>query len=123
MVASRQNAGAVSVALELSTDEMVDLTTERGHFVYEKGATVISVRPSRGIAETPGQVITVAGRHFKESSGLSCHFGVKSIVLGEHISSTLVSCSVPARGHGTVSLGVSNNGMYLEAMTCLLYTS
>jgi len=53
-----------SVVLELATDEIVDITTESKTFVYERGATVESVKPSAGSSETGDQTITVFGQHF-----------------------------------------------------------
>ena len=80
-------------------------------FMFDSGVVVEAAKPSRATAEQSGQVMTVIGRHFKQSSELGCHFGRSSVASSEFLSSTSVVCSVPVKGHGTVSLGVSNNGV------------
>ena len=55
--------------------------------------------------------MTVSGRHFVQSSALSCRFGMASAVAGTFLSTSLVVCKTPERGAGLVNVLVSNNGV------------
>jgi hypothetical protein len=100
----------VQVALEVSSNGGADFTRDGVEFLYEAGATVEGLMPSWGVSGRAGQVVTVSGRHFAQSSELSCRFGLDGSLRGQYVSSTLVECKVPERGAGTVTVTVSNNG-------------
>jgi len=112
---ARLGEGLVSVEVSFS-DGVVFATSQVG-FMYDNSVVMEALRPPRGTADVLGQVVTVIGQHFKQSPELSCHFGLNQVVLAEYISATLLVCSVPARGHGTVSLVVSNNGVDVPGET------
>jgi len=101
---------AGGVAVEVSVNGGADYTSDGKQYMYEAGALVSEVRPSRGISGMAGQVVTVVGAHFVHSGDLSCLFGVDGNVQALYVSSSVVSCIVPARSDGVVSVSVSNNG-------------
>ena len=113
---AQQDNGLVTV--EVSFNDGATFTRSQVRFMYDMNIALQALRPSRGTAETSGQAVTVIGQHFQQGSELSCHFGLNQTVLGLLLSSSLVVCSVPARGHGVVSVGVSNSGVEdVQAMT------
>lgn len=63
------------VDVEISINDGADFSSVGKQYLYEAGATVEALLPSRGMSETAGQVVTVVGQHFTESGELSCRFG------------------------------------------------
>ena len=106
-----EDGGAMQVALEVSGNGGADFTKDGIDFVYEASATVESLVPSWGVSGKAGQAVTVLGRHFARSSELSCRVGLGGNVRGQFESSTMVTCKVPERGSGTVTVSVSNNAV------------
>jgi len=99
------------VELEVSVNNGAEFTSNGVQYMYEIGAEVHDVMPSRSLMGTPGQTVTVTGQYFEMSSGLSCWFGDSASVSALYVSSTNVMCKVPERGLGTVYLTVSSNGL------------
>ena len=100
--------GSVSLEVSEGTGSEVSSGFE---FVFEASASVDGVWPSSSAQRGTGQVVTVSGSHFVESSALSCRFGMVGAVRGKYLSSSLVVCSAPGRGSGVVNVVVSNNGV------------
>ncbi|MGB1601852.1 MAG: IPT/TIG domain-containing protein, partial [Promethearchaeia archaeon] len=98
------------LAVEASVNDGADFTRTGREYLYEAGATVEALIPSRGVSGKSGQVVTVVGKHFAESAELSCRFGDSLAVSGLYVSSTIVACMAPARGAGAVMVSASNNG-------------
>ena len=108
-VAPGATAGeAAQVAVEVSGNGGADFTKDGIEFLYESAATVEALMPSWGVSGRAGQVVTVSGRHFARSSDLSCRFGLEGSIRGQYASSTVVKCTVPERGGGTVTVTVSD---------------
>jgi len=99
-----------SVALAVS-DGAGGETSSGLEFLYEQSATVEGVRPSASALGRQGQVVTVSGRHFVQSSALSCRFGMGMTGPATFLSTSLVVCRAPERGPGLVNVMVSNNGV------------
>eukprot|EP00961_Rhodomonas_salina_P072890 979209-Rhodomonas_salina.1 len=59
------------VCVEISQNDGSDFTATCNLFTFEKDPTVTSMRPTVGIADTSGQVVTVLGQHFVETNELS----------------------------------------------------
>ncbi|KAJ1478186.1 hypothetical protein T484DRAFT_1818402, partial [Baffinella frigidus] len=106
---SPTSAGGV-VALEVSVNGGADYSSSGRTYLFERAVVLSSVVPSRGKAGTADQVVTIVGEHFAHSQELSCRFGVNGTVRGLFLSSTLIACTAPSRGAGTVQLSVSLNG-------------
>ena len=100
-----------AVALEVSLNGGVDYTASGKRYVYQSSATVESLRPSSVVAGAANQVITVVGRYFERTEGLSCRMGANATVSAVYASSSMVKCMAPVRGAGTVRVSVSNNGV------------
>ena len=88
-----------SVALAVS-DEAGGVASSGLEFLYEQGATVQGVRPSVSALGGEGQVVTVSGSHFVQSSALSCKFGMRGADPATFLSTSLVVCRAPERGAG-----------------------
>jgi hypothetical protein len=117
-------SAAGDVPVEVSLNGGVDFTDDGRQYTYAVGASVSGARPSRGISGLEGQVVTVVGAHFEHTGELSCRFGHDGSVSALYMSSSLVSCSVPALGSGVVSVRVSNNGVDMsETGTLFTYGS
>ena len=99
--------GAVTV--ELSINDGADFTSDGKMYMYEMGVTVSGLMPSWGRSKTAGQVVTVIGSHFEQSQELSCQFGLEGQTRGQYLSSSMVACTAPERGPGSVTVVVSNN--------------
>jgi len=106
---ARNGTGNVAV-VEASVNDGADFTSNGKEYLYEAGATVGALLPSRGSQGKAGQVVTVVGRHFAKSGELSCRFGDSMATTGLYMSSTMVECMAPLRDAGAVMVSVSNNG-------------
>jgi hypothetical protein len=82
-------------------------------FTYYTEISLTSVMPSFGVAHG-GQVITIIGKGFVQSSTLRCRFGPENENVGTALSSTILECRVPAGRPGNVSIAVANNGIDFE---------
>ena len=102
-------AGAVSV--EVSVNDGAEFTHDDVRFMYEEGAEVQFLTPSRSLMGVTDQVVVVTGRNFEQAPELSCWFGDAVSVPALYISITEVRCAVPERAVGTVYLTVSSTGM------------
>ena len=79
-VPARASTGVVAVGLSLNGG--VDFTDLGREFTYEMGATIEVLRPSRGESGVEGQVVTIAGQHFRTSGQPRCRFGQDQTVQG-----------------------------------------
>ncbi|KAJ1464678.1 hypothetical protein T484DRAFT_3120831, partial [Baffinella frigidus] len=102
---------AGSITVEVSVNGGADFTADGREYLLEAGAKVASVTPSHGIAGEGGQGVTVVGENFEQTGELSCRFGMSGTVHAQYVSSSLVVCTAPARGAGTVRVSVSLNGV------------
>ena len=101
-----------SVALEVSVNEGYAFTAQGRSYLYETGAIVESVYPSRGFTGEQGQVVTVTGQHFEATERLSCRFGrTGGAVQAKLVSSSLLTCTAPAKDTGSMLVSVSLNGV------------
>ena len=103
-------SGTGTVAVEVSVNGGSDFTSDRVEYLYEESATVTGLRPSVGVSGASDQVVTVMGEHFARSAELVCRFGLNETVRATYESSSQVTCLVPPRGAGTVSVAVSIDG-------------
>ena len=103
--------GAGPVEVEISLNEGADYTSDGVKYLYEAAATVVSVTPSRAFAGSDGQVVTVVGSNFDQTADLSCRFGMSGRSRARYLSSSLVACTAPASGAGSVQVSVSLNGV------------
>ena len=103
-------ATAGTVGVEVSVNGGADYTSDGREYLYQAGATVTRMHPSRGLAGEDGQVVTVVGENFEQTGELSCRFGLNGTVRGLFMSSTLIACTAPSRGAGTVQVSVTLNG-------------
>ena len=101
--------GQGKLTVEASINSGADFTSDGKMYLYEAGASVESLLPSRGMSGKSGQVVTLVGQHFVESEELSCRFG-DSLAGGLYISSSMVACTAPIREAGSVMVSASNNG-------------
>ena len=108
-VSPARSAAAVET-LEVSVNGGADFTADGREYLYEAAATVVSVTPSRGLAGSDGQVVTVVGSNFVQTADLSCRFGMSSSSRALFLSSTSVACKAPSRGSGSVQVSVSLSG-------------
>jgi hypothetical protein len=104
---TEESGGVVEV--EVSNNGGSDFTSSGAGFLYHAEARVESVRPSRAMAGSGGQVVTVVGRHFA-TVDLMCGFGKNKLVTARIISSTSLVCSAPAHSAATVALTVRAEG-------------
>eukprot|EP00698_Gefionella_okellyi_P008953 TRINITY_DN2247_c0_g1_i2.p1 TRINITY_DN2247_c0_g1~~TRINITY_DN2247_c0_g1_i2.p1 ORF type:complete len:896 (+),score=191.18 TRINITY_DN2247_c0_g1_i2:182-2689(+) len=98
---------AGTYAVEVSNNN-IDYTTNGIPFLYQGDHTLTSIVPNTG-PTAGGTVVTAVGTNFVSSSSLVCQFGTSTPVLATWISATLLQCTSPAGGNGTVSVAVSNN--------------
>ena len=96
------------VTVEASVNDGADFTSYGKMYMYAMGATVEELIPSWGLSGAVGQAVTVAGRHFEQSPELSCRFGLEGRTRGLYMSSTVVVCTAPEHGTGSVTVTVSN---------------
>jgi len=96
------------VTVEVSVNDGADFTSDGKMYMYAMGATVEKLIPSWGLSGAVGQAVTVAGRHFEQSPELSCRFGLEGRTRGLYMSSTVVVCTAPEHGTGSVTVTVSN---------------
>ena len=80
-----------------------------------------AVVPSWGVSGTVGQVVTIAGSHFEQGHDLSCRFGLVGIAAGRYVTSTMVACTAPEHGPGSVMVTVSNGAGQHEGSTGVRY--
>ena len=97
------------------TNNGVDFFGSRFYFQYFSTPSVSQLVPNEGLAV--GQIpVFVRGKHFLNTSSLTCRFGNSRLSRAVYISSTLLSCIAPSRlaiGRnvtGVVAVDVSNNG-------------
>lgn len=98
-----------SVQLEL-TNNGVDKVLSSNNFTYAAPISLTSVNPSRS-GEEGGTSVVIIGDNFIASPSLTCRFGREDATPASWLSSTRVSCLIPASPGGPhdVSLTVSNN--------------
>jgi len=104
------------VTVEVSANDGADFTSDGRMYVYAMGATVERLVPSWGLSGTVGQAVTVAGRHFEQSPELSCRFGLEGRTTALYMSSTVVVCTAPGHGTGSVTVTVSNGAEEQDGM-------
>lgn len=104
---SSSTPSVVSVTLSLNG---ADFTSRGPQYMYYEPVEVLGVFPALG-SVNGGTVVTVVGRHFLPSEGLSCRFGAFAASPGEFISSDTIHCSAPPSPDGPtkVEISVSNN--------------
>lgn len=97
----------VSVMVSLNG---VDFTPSGPQFVYHEPLAVAGVFPQQGSVHG-GTVVTVVGRNFLPSEGVSCRFGAFEPSSAEFIASDAIRCTAPPSPHGPleVEVAVSNN--------------
>ncbi|CAM9153971.1 unnamed protein product, partial [Hapterophycus canaliculatus] len=112
-----------AVRLELTNNEGVDRVASPLNFTYVPPINLIGVNPSR-CGEEGGATVVVLGGNFVASPSLSCRFGREDASPAAFISSTRVSCLVPASplGPREVSLAVSNNAQDFAGGSTLVFT-
>lgn len=97
----------VSVTLSLNG---VDFADHGLRFMYYAPVDVTRLFPGVGSVHG-GTVVTVVGRNFLPSEGLSCRFGSFSASPAEFLSSELIRCTAPPSSEGPTKVAVtaSNN--------------
>jgi hypothetical protein len=81
-------------------------------FLYHDIVVVTSVSPFRGYFEG-GTIVSVIGKHFTDSSTLSCRFGTHGVTQAQFLDSEHLLCSTPPSSSisSSVFVQVSNNGL------------
>ena len=85
-------------------------TTYRSHgklLVYENDATVFSLQPMQGTL-AGGTLLTVAGKNFVNSKGLSCAVGTFAPLSGRWLGSHTLDCVTPAHLEILVRVSITN---------------
>lgn len=101
------NPSVVSIMVSLNG---VDFTSRGPQYVYYEPVEVLAVFPRLG-STNGGTVVTVVGRNFLPSEGLSCRFGVSAPSPAKFIASDALRCVAPPTpaGLAEVEVTVSNN--------------
>ncbi|CAM9116223.1 unnamed protein product [Choristocarpus tenellus] len=102
-------SGVVRVAVGNNDQEFTALTENT--FEYQERATVSSLEPHFG-SHLGGNVVSVYGEHFVNSSSLACAFGDVGLALTRFVSDTEVECISPSSTMlGSVVVEVTLNGI------------
>ncbi|CAM9115079.1 unnamed protein product, partial [Sphacelaria rigidula] len=107
------NPSIVSVLVSLNG---LDFTRRGPQYVYYEPVEVVTVFPSLG-SINGGTFVTITGRNFLPSEGLSCRFGMSAPSPADFIASNALRCVTPPApaGPATVEVTVSNNLMEFSA--------
>ena len=100
--------GDGKVSVELSINHGIDFSTDGKEFAYGPVSVVEGVRPSQVMGGEVGQVVTVVGRHFEEAPELKCRFGLSTTVRGHFMTSTMLTCLVPSKESGAVTVTIAD---------------
>ena len=103
------NAGREGkVNVEVSVNKGIDFSNNGKEFVYGGMSVVEGVKPSQVMGGMAGQVATVIGRHFEQTSELQCRFGLNTTLAGRYVTSSQVMCTVPTKESGVVTVSIAD---------------
>jgi hypothetical protein len=115
------NAESVSIDLELSLNGKNDLTTSGIKYIYYDVPIVAGIRPKVGFTKG-GELVTVKGKDFPNSSTLRCMFGTTAAIKTTWISSNEVHCfSPPVQRSQNTSVCVVTDGMETSELALVAY--
>ena len=104
----------------------LEYSNSRSEFLYVRDASVVAVKPERGLA-TGQYPVFVMGSNFVNTTALGCRFD-RVAVRATFISSRVLSCPAPSRTAGTLEImstahvEVTNNGMdYTDSRVAFEY--
>ena len=103
------NAGREGkVNVEVSVNEGIDFSSNGKEFVYGAMSVVEGVKPSQVMGGVAGQVVTVIGRDFAQTPELQCRFGLNATLAGRYVTSSRVTCTVPMKDSGAVTVSIAD---------------
>ncbi|EKX41894.1 hypothetical protein GUITHDRAFT_112034 [Guillardia theta CCMP2712] len=108
-------------SLEISLNGGYDFTDSGAEILYEDGAVLTGVSPSRAMSDTPNQVVTISGDSFKQGCRHVCHFGTSAETRAVYLTSSSLVCSVPRSKPSTVLLTVAQDGLKSEEGVWFVY--
>lgn len=97
------NPSIVSVLVSLNG---LDFTRRGPQYVYYEPVEVVTVFPSLG-SINGGTFVTITGRNFLPSEGLSCRFGMSAPSPADFIASNALRCVTPPAPAGPATVEVS----------------
>ena len=96
--------------LELSSNGIVTLVHNTS-CAYDRSPTISSVFPTKLIKMQNSAAVTVHGKNFVKTAGLSCKVG-KHVSAGQFLTPSRIMCPVIDSLHGNVTVEVSLDGSY-----------
>lgn len=100
---SAHNPSIVSILVSLNG---MDFTKRGPQYVYYEPVEVTTVFPSLG-SISGGTLVTITGRNFLPSEGLSCRFGISAPSPADFIASNALRCVTPPTPAGPATVEVS----------------
>ena len=97
------------VIVEVSINDGIDFITNGKEFAYGAVSVVEGLKPSQVRGGQGGQMVSVFGQSFQQTAELKCRFGLDTTTAAVYMTSTLVTCTVPVKESGAVTVSFADS--------------